>query len=548
MIARNHRSPRWPVALLVGIVLMLSGCSAEPPKALDVAASSLSDQIENDRKALDKARSDFDAQLKQNKYSFLNEYAPAERHTDRFDQAKTKLDEAKKVLDKEVKPIVDDYEDGKKASLEAAIGKANALRGEAQTLMRDPAQWADKVVATKADPEGTVKNATAALTGMKTDYDALSKRVETTQNTYARNKAAIGTAFQPLSSQYSDALQANGLLQAEATKNPPNYAVMTTHSQTVATNAAAYGKDAPAFKSRLGQLDDRETHTLVDIKVDSAVEISRTSWDDSYDWPDEHSYDYPAIPVDLDTANYFAQFGPDDVLAKETSGWGGGFKHEKVDQNQWKKLGIESKKDWPKGDTDAEFYVELDETYCHQVLIWKNGKPGSAPEVNHCSKYDTAAAKAEGKYWVEADDLDAELIGMDIYAKGAGDFNDQATTEGTPPGMAYVGDPQTGEWREDSNGNTFWHYYGQYAFISQLIGGPNSYHYRSEYDTWNRDYRYRGRPYYAPMNGKDRYGLKSPLVTSRFPGSTFVSSGLHNSTVRGAGPAARSGGPGNGGK
>jgi len=544
----NHRISRWLIALLACVTLALTGCSAEPPEALNNSAKALSGQIETDRKALDKAKTDFGNQLKQDKYAFMNAYTPAERHADRFDQAKTKLDEADKVLKTEVKPLVDDYEDGKKAKLEAAIGKVNTLRTDAQTLTRDPAQWADKVVATKTDPKGTVKASADALTGMNTDYDPLNKRVETAQSTYERNKAAIGTAFQPLSNQHSDALQANGLLQAEASKNPPNYAVMTTHSQTVLNNSAAYGKDAPAFKSRLGQLDDRETHTLVDIRVDSVVEINRTSWDESYDYPDEHNYDYPGVPVDMDTANYFAKFGPDDVLAKEVSGWGGGFKYDKVDENQWKKLGIESKKDWPKGDSDAEFYVELDETYCHQVLIWKNGKAGSQPAGNYCSKYDTSTDKAAGKYWIEADDLDAELIGMDVYAKGVGDFNDQATTEGTPPGMAYVGDPQAGEWREDSNGNSFWHYYGQYMFFSQLIGGPNSYHYRSEYDSWNRDYRYSKRPYFASVNGKDRYGLKSPLVTSRFPGSTYMSSGLHNSTVRGAGPAARSGGPGNGGK
>lgn len=543
----TRRAPRRLIALLVCATLALAGCSPQPPEALGASANALSGQIETDRKAVDKAQTDFGNLLKQEeKYAFMNAYSPAERHADRFDQAKTKLNEADKVLKNEVQPLVDNYEDGKKASLEAAIKKANTLRGEAQTLMRDPAQWVDKVVATKADPKGTVKKSAEALAVMNTDYESLNERVETAESTYERNKAGIATAFQPLSNLHSEALRANGQLQAEATESQPNYAVMTTHSQTVLNNSATYGDDASAFKSRLSQLDDRETHTLVDIRVDSAVEIYRTSWDESLDGADEHNYDYPGVLVDTDTANYFAEFGPDDVLARQVSGWGSEFKLEKVDKAQWDKLGIDPKKDWPRGDSDAEFYVGISDSYCHQILIWKNGKAGAAPEDNYCSQYDTTATKAAGKYWVEADDLDAELIGMDVYAKGVGDFNDQAATEGTPPGMVYVDDPQTGEWREDANGTSFWHYYGQYRFFSDLIAGPSPYHYRSEYNTWDRDYRYstNRRPYFA----NDRYGLKSPLVASRFPGSTYTSSGLHTMTVRGAGPVARSGGPGNGGK
>lgn len=140
---------------------------------------------------------------------------------------------------------------------------------------------------------------------------------------------------------------------------------------------------------------------------------------------------------------------------------------------------------------------------------------------------------------------------MDVYSKGFGTFASEATTEAAPPGMVYVGDTTTGEWRTDSNGNSFWHYYGQYAFFSNLIGGSNPYHYRSEFDEWDRDYRYRGKPYYSKIKGREdepRYGGSSAFVAARFPGSTFTRSGLADATLRNAGPVARSGGPGGGGK
>jgi hypothetical protein len=236
---------------------------------------------------------------------------------------------------------------------------------------------------------------------------------------------------------------------------------------------------------------------------------------------------------------------------------GDGFKLEKhTDKNHWAKLNINkqnAREKWCCDDTNSEFYVgEIEDTYCHKLRVLKNGQPDTSgrpkPADNPCDKYTTQSDLGQGMYWIEADELDAEAIGMDVYAKGAGDFAEQATEEATPPGMVYVGDSQYGEWQEDNNGNTFWHYYGQYVFFSQLIGGPSPYHYRSEWDDWGRNYRYHKRPYYGTYNGAPRYGMKSPYVSARFPGSTYMSSGLHTATVRNAGPAARGGGPGGGGK
>jgi hypothetical protein len=393
-----------------------------------------------------------------------------------------------------------------------------------------------------------------ALESIQADHDALARDVDDAKEVYVQNASVIDQRFEPVALLHAGALTANGLLQAEADKTSPNYAVMTTHYQTVTNNVVTFNEDAPAFAEKLAVLDVRETHTLVDMKVDSTVEISRTSWDDYVDYPDEHDYDYPEVFVDLEAADHFAQFGPDAVLAKVIANFFGDdeFKMEKAERAQWDKLGIDPKAEWPSGDDAAEYYGVVYDTYCHQLRVFKDGEPDTSrrpvPADNYCSKYDTPEDLAQGIYWVEPDELDAEAIGMDIYSKGLGNFEDQATMEATPPGMVYVDDPTTGEWREDNNGNTFWHYYGQYAFFSQLIGGPNPWHYRSEYDTWNRDYRYNQQPFFGTSNGQPRYGLNSPFVASRFPGSAYMTSGLHNATVRGAGPAARAGGPGGGGK
>ena len=63
-------------------------------------------------------------------------------------------------------------------------------------------------------------------------------------------------------------------------------------------------------------------------------------------------------------------------------------------------------------------------------------------------------------------------------ANGAGDFG---------PGSQLVGNPNYGQWRTNSSGASFWVWYGQFALMRDLMGGP-----RIGYDDWSRrrDYSY----------------------------------------------------------
>ena len=55
------------------------------------------------------------------------------------------------------------------------------------------------------------------------------------------------------------------------------------------------------------------------------------------------------------------------------------------------------------------------------------------------------------------------------------------------PGSQLVGNPGYGRWQTDSGGSSFWVWYGQYALIRDLLGGP-----RIGYGAWagGRDYSY----------------------------------------------------------
>ena len=71
-----------------------------------------------------------------------------------------------------------------------------------------------------------------------------------------------------------------------------------------------------------------------------------------------------------------------------------------------------------------------------------------------------------------------------------------------PPGYQYVGNAQYGQWVRDERGNSFWEWYGKYAFFSSMFGMFGRPIYRNDWNTY-RDYSSSGRPYY----GKNReYG------------------------------------------
>ena len=93
----------------------------------------------------------------------------------------------------------------------------------------------------------------------------------------------------------------------------------------------------------------------------------------------------------------------------------------------------------------------------------------------------------------------ANNLGMVLVAKGKDGKIDDVQH---PPGYQYVGDSRYGTWRRDERGNSFWEFYGKYAFFSHMFGMFSRPIYRSDYDTY-RDYRSQRRPYY----GKNReYG------------------------------------------
>ncbi len=74
--------------------------------------------------------------------------------------------------------------------------------------------------------------------------------------------------------------------------------------------------------------------------------------------------------------------------------------------------------------------------------------------------------------------------------------------ESVVPGSYLIGNPSYGEYRQNNNGQSFWHWYGQYSFFNNLVGGAGYRRNPVSYSEWNE------RPRYSYYNdyGRDNYG------------------------------------------
>lgn len=550
-----NSAKRAAAAFVVACLLILAGCSAVPSQ-LQATIKELPTQIENGRKAVDDAEKAYGEQIKDPKYDFTRSYTPEQMRTSRFATARTNLDEAKAVFEGQVKPLEKDFKIEQLTALETQVNRVRDLIKLSETNAKEPIRWAGVVIYVRDNTPQALRDAESSVTYLNSAYEPLKAEADKAKADFPHQLAKLNEKLAPFTALVTEANAALNSAKAEAKNTSPNFAVVAEGCDKVATNAKAFQEGSTALSDALKGLYVRETHTLIDIRVDSTLFLGRTSWNECCDGG-EIDFEFPGIPVDMATADYFAQFPADFTLATYNSGWGGGFtlKLNNIEQAKWDALKLDPGQSWPQNVShgSSEIWMdELEDIYCHKLKVLRNGKPDAfeRPTVDDaCMRYSTQAEIDNGIYWVESDELLPEAIGMDIYSKAYGDFPEQAAEIAMPPGIGYVNDPSTGEWRTDSTGHSFWYYYGQYRFFNDMIGGPYPYYYRSQYDTWNRTYRYSGKPYYMPdASGTPRFGGKSPQTASRFPNSNYNKSGLGQATVRNSGPVSRSGGPGGGGK
>lgn len=111
-------------------------------------------------------------------------------------------------------------------------------------------------------------------------------------------------------------------------------------------------------------------------------------------------------------------------------------------------------------------------------------------------------------------------MGMELASRGV---DGQLNKSVGPPGYSnYVGNEKYGSWQQGSNGNSFWAFYGQYAFMSAMFNMATYPARRSYYDDYRGNYYGRGRAYYGPStSGRSYYGTNSDYVRNTRTSSTW---------------------------
>src|SRR5450759_4877967 len=121
-------------------------------------------------------------------------------------------------------------------------------------------------------------------------------------------------------------------------------------------------------------------------------------------------------------------------------------------------------------------------------------------------------------------------LGMAIEHKPAGKYETESERVAQPAGFAYMAPQgqsnQYGHW-EQSNGTSFWVFYGQYALMRDLLFNrsyrPLDYREYQDYHT----YRQRNETYYGRDTATQapKYGTSGTATQEHYSGSTFAKSG-----------------------
>jgi len=145
--------------------------------------------------------------------------------------------------------------------------------------------------------------------------------------------------------------------------------------------------------------------------------------------------------------------------------------------------------------------------YMHKYLVLKTLDSSSSPE-----QFYTDWQPVNQSFFNQHKDH----LGMELASKKEGEAVNKETA---PPGWgSYVGNERYGEWKTNSNGETFWSFYGKYMFMSSMFHLATRPIYRSYYNDYYGGYYGRGRTYFGPtVGGSSYYGTNSSYTQKTRP-------------------------------
>ena len=169
------------------------------------------------------------------------------------------------------------------------------------------------------------------------------------------------------------------------------------------------------------------------------------------------------------------------------------------------------------------------------IVLYDMDAEGEGSSTIYKHKYEIIEPKndtvvSEKTQWYTVSDVffqaNVNNLGMEIAYKKDGKLHKEVA----PAGYSnYIGNEKYGQW-EQRNGNSFWAFYGQYAFMSSMFHLATYPVRRSYYDDYHGGYYGPGRSYYG---GQNQYGTRSYTNTPTGKNSTWSSkSASFKSNVR----------------
>lgn len=148
----------------------------------------------------------------------------------------------------------------------------------------------------------------------------------------------------------------------------------------------------------------------------------------------------------------------------------------------------------------------------------ESNEPGTAESAD--SVVTTGPAEIELKEsttgWTEVSEdffyKHIDNMGMEIASRTDGVVSKVAS----PPGYdKYVGNEKYGQWRTNSSGGSFWHFYGQYMFMRYMFMGSSVS--RRGYQDYNKNYKGKQSYYGKDAKGGSKYGTNSAATKKKNP-------------------------------
>ena len=535
----NVISKRLSMFCLVACTLglLVSCASGSLPSALLSQANAIPNRISTLDQEIADRENEYARFSQSSDFGFYQPYADRENWNDFFDQAKNELSAAESSYNTEIKPLARKNKPEDAVALTQQLDRFNAKMLAVQDLSKKASGRIELLTEARDNPEGMTETAETQRAEITTFIAAVEPGLRQAQQDYPAKSEDIDGRLAPMLRMESEADAALAVVTSQLASlrsDPSNvdYALFGDSAMLIANNFENVQNETAALESKVGELYTDLHKVLIDMKVDYFVSIGRSSWSNVSDYNREKEYIYPDELVDAETYEYLVN-NAGKTLATHS--------RTSIDRSKWDALGINKRQSWTNGHDAAEYWVNN----------WSAKMYHKYQIVNGTQSEETA--------WIEvtAEEFNkyVDALGMTVVDKSFGEYEEEASNEPTPPGLAVVGNEKYGRWENDpSTGRTRWTFFENYLFWNLLLnnrGGCGCY-YRGTYDTWRSDYRGR-RGYYGSDSANPVYGTRSDGVknSTRYQNTSFSRSGGMNTvapSVRSAGPASRGGGPGGSGK